>query len=243
MMMHEVVYLTEQKVNPNIIETEQDMNNLWYLDNGASKQMSGNRTFFKELDEGITGNVRFGDDSRIDIQKKGYIMFIFEGGEKKILNNVYYIPGLRSNIVSSGQATEESCEVRMKGNLMMLFDRLGKLMIQTIRAKNRLYKVILQADTIECLQMTLPTESSRWHAQLGHINTETMKAMINKQLVTSIPHIAIGKEKSVSCLKGKQTRQSFPQSTLYRASHPLELVHGDLCRPITPPTPVVMYLY
>ena len=30
--------------------------------------------------------------------------------------------------------------------------------------------------------------------------------------------------------------RSFPQATSYRATHNLELIHGDLCRPITPST-------
>ena len=42
-----------------------------------------------------------------------------------MLHNVYYIPGLKSNIVSLGQATEAGCEVSMKGDVLMLFDRLG----------------------------------------------------------------------------------------------------------------------
>ena len=37
-------------------------------------------------------------------------------------------------------------------------------------------------------------------------------------------------------MRGKQTRQAFPQATLYRAAEPLELVHRDLCGPITPMT-------
>ena len=45
--------------------------------------MSRNRAFFYQLDNKITGKVRFGDDSRIDIKGKGSIWFVFEGGEKK----------------------------------------------------------------------------------------------------------------------------------------------------------------
>ena len=70
LMMHEVVYLNERKVKPSVFEAEQGVENLWYLDNGASNHMSGNRSFFLSLDEEITGKVQFGDDSRIDIKGK-----------------------------------------------------------------------------------------------------------------------------------------------------------------------------
>lgn len=235
--MHEVVYLNEKKVQPSTWETEEDMENLWYLDNGASNHMSGNRLFFYKLDESVTEVVRFGDDSRINIKGKGSIKFILKGGEKKTLNNLYYIPGLRSNIVSLGQATEAGCEVRMKDDILMLFDRTGELMIKTSRSRNRLYKVNVKADFIRCLQAAKTSDSSRWHARLGHVNVETMKTMIIKELVTGLLDIIVEKETCVSCLLGKQTRRSFPQATSYRATHLLELIHGDLCGPITLATP------
>ena len=211
-MVHEVVYLNEKKVNPKVFKTEQDMTNLWYLDNGESNHMSGNHIFFRDLDEGITGKVRFGYDSRIDIKGKGSIRFRMEGGEKKILNDVYYIPVLKSNIMSLGQATEAGCEISMKDNVLRLLDQSGQLMIQTSRSRNRLYKVVLQADTIQCLQVKTSTESSKWHARLGHVNTEIMKLVINKEIVDGIPSLMIGKEACVSCLLGnKQDNHSLIQ--------------------------------
>ncbi|XP_039778124.1 uncharacterized protein LOC120645406 [Panicum virgatum] len=39
------------------------------------------------------------------------------------------------------------------------------------------------------------------------------------------------------CLIGKQRRASFPAQAKYRAEHAIDLVHGDLCGPITPATP------
>ena len=39
------------------------------------------------------------------------------------------------------------------------------------------------------------------------------------------------------CLVGKQRRTPFPVEGMYHATKPLELVHSDVCGPITPPTP------
>ena len=187
MLMNEVVYLNERKVNPSTFEADLDTMNIWYLDNGASNHMSGNRLFFNELDETTLGKVRFGDDSRIDIRGKGSVRFLFKGGEKKILNNVYYIPGLRSNIISLGQATEVGCKVRMKDDTLTLLDCNGRLMVKTTRSKNRLYKVVLHADQAQCLLASSASGSSIWHDRLGHINAEKLKMMVNMELVSGVP--------------------------------------------------------
>ena len=219
LMMHEVVYLNEQKVKPSTFEVEQGMENLWYLENGASNHMSGNRLFFYKLDEGVTGMVRFGDDSRIEIKGKGSIKFVLKGGDKKVLSNVYYIPGLKSNIVSLGQATEAGCEVSMKDDILKLFDHAGQLMVKSTRSKTRLYKVVLQADTVQCLQIASCSESSKWHARLGHLNNETMKMMMNKSLVVGMPKITIERETCVSCLFGKLGSHSRSQRHIEQQHH------------------------
>ena len=40
-----------------------------------------------------------------------------------------------------------------------------------------------------------------------------------------------------TCVTTKQCRRPFPQQTEYHAQEQLELVHGDLCGPVTPTTP------
>ena len=55
-------------------------------------------------------------------------------------------------------------------------------------------------------------------------------------MVTGLPHIEHAGELCDSCLVGKQRRLSFPKTAKYRAAEALELVHGDLCGPITPAT-------
>ena len=98
--------------------------------------MTGNRSYFKSINESITGKVRFGDDCRIDIKGKGSILFCSKDGTKKVLADVYYIPGLRSNIISLGQATESGCDVRMRDDYLTLSDKDGKLIAKAKRSRN-----------------------------------------------------------------------------------------------------------
>ena len=236
LMVHEVVYLNERNVKPKEFEACSNGNNVWYLDNGASNHMTGNRHYFKSLDETITGKVRFGDDSRIDIKGKGSILFCCKNGNRKTLADVYFIPDLKSNIISLGQATESGCDVRMKEEYLTLHDKEGNLITKAKRSQNRLYKVIMEIIETECFQVIGQDDATTWHARLGYIGTESLKRMVKKELVVGLPKLTVDKETCTSCLLGKQTRRPFPQSTTYRAEHILELIHGDLCGPISPPT-------
>lgn len=236
LMLHEVVYLNEEKVLPSKYEVGNDEDNIWYLDNGASNHMSGDRRYFSNIDETITGKVRFGDDSRIDIKGKGSIEFLDRNGEPRKILDVYYIPDLKSNIISLGQATESGCDIRMKDEYLIMYDREGKLIAKAARSKNRLYKVRMKIKETMSLLTTETSSPLRWHSRLGHINLETMRSMVQRGLVVGVPQINIEKNVCGSCLLGKQARQSFPQATTYRAEKLLELIHGDLCGPITPTT-------
>lgn len=117
LMLHEVVYLNKEKVMPSSYDLNSG-EDMWYLDNEASNHMSGDKRYFKKINEAITGKVKFGDDSRIDIKGKGSIEFIDRNGETRIMNDVYYIPSLKSNIISLGQATEAGCDIRLKGGML-----------------------------------------------------------------------------------------------------------------------------
>ena len=236
LMMHEIVYLNERNVKPKEFESITEGDRIWYLDNGASNHMTGNKSYFRSIDETITGKVRFGDDSKIDIKGKGSILFISQDGRKKFLADVYFIPQLKSNIISLGQATESGCDVRMREDYLTLHDKDGNLIVKAPRSQNRLYKVLMEVEERKCLQLEVKSDYSCWHARLGHLGVDAMKTMVGKELVTGIPRLRVEKETCDSCLRAKQARQPFPASTTYRASSVLELVHGELCGPITPST-------
>ena len=124
----------------------------------------------------------------------------------------------------------------MKGANLTMHDRDEKLLVTAVRSRNRLYKVSMGIKDTMCLYLTTPIDSNRWHERLGHVHLETMKTMVRRELFTGISLANIEKKICRSCLLGKQARQVFPQATTFRATKALELIHGDLCSPITPNT-------
>ena len=93
------------------------------------------------MDNTVIGKVRFGDDSKIDIKGKGTISLTDMNGEARRMNDVYFIPDLRSNIISLGQATESGCDIRLKDDYLTMSDQQEKLLLTAKRSKNQLYKV------------------------------------------------------------------------------------------------------
>lgn len=160
--MHEFVFLNEKNVLPDKYETNTE-ENMWYLDNGASNHMTGYRRYFSTINNTITGKVRFGDDSRIDIKGKGTISFFDMNGDSRKMTAVYFIPDLRSNIISLGQATEAGCDIRLKGDELIMHDKHGKHLVIATRSRNRLYKVHMGLKAEACLHTSTENESKRWH--------------------------------------------------------------------------------
>jgi hypothetical protein len=56
-------------------------------------------------------------------------------------------------------------------------------------------------------------------------------------MVRGLPQIDHVDQVCDSCLAGKQRRQPFMSKAKYRATQKLELVHGDICGPMTLTTP------
>ncbi|KAJ9542381.1 hypothetical protein OSB04_028887 [Centaurea solstitialis] len=211
----EEIFLDEKEIEPEkYISTDES---LWYLDNGASNHMTGVRTHFKEIDEKISGRVRFGDGSYVEIKGRGSILRECKNKEQRIILNVYYIPILKSNILSLGQLTENGCKIIMQDNVLLLYGQDQKLLMRVERSRNRLYKISLKVGVPICLLTNLENHASLWHARLGHLNFDSIKQMTRKKLVEGIPSISHKNQVCNACLLGKH-------------------MFGDLCGHISPAT-------
>ncbi|KAI3818795.1 hypothetical protein L1987_12613 [Smallanthus sonchifolius] len=148
----------------------------------------------------------------------------------------YFSTALRSNILSLGQLTEKGYDIHMHGNILKLYDDHKRLVIKIQRSVNRLYKISLKIAKPVCLAVHLDDEAWLWHARMGHANFTILESMARNELVVGMPRIAHPKQVCEGCLVAKQVSKPVPKEAQWRASVPLELVHADLCGPITPQT-------
>lgn len=234
MLVNEEKVVPKLKMNRNENQCE---SNLWYLDNGASNHMTGIRSKFKTLNENITGQVKFGDGSMVSIKWKGSVGIMCKDGKERLLREVYYIPSLCNNIISLGQLSEQGNLVVLKGDFLWVRDKNGILVMKVKRSMNRLYKIILEPSVSSCMLSKIEDHTWLWHSRLGHVNFNAMMLMSSTNMVHGLPSLSHPKEPCTGCLMAKQTRKAFPSKSNFCAKKTLELVHGDLCRPISPCTP------
>lgn len=76
---------------------------------------------FAQLDTNVKGKVKFGDGSIVNICGRGTVLSDCWKGEHRALADVYYIPKLKSNILSLGQLNENGCKAVIDGEWLPMY--------------------------------------------------------------------------------------------------------------------------
>jgi transposase InsO family protein len=209
----------------------------WYLDIDATHHMMGRRELFTDLDISARGTVRFGDESKVEIHGIGSIIFEAKTGEDRVLHGVYYIPALRNLIMSLGQLDEGGLKVEIEDGVLRICDRRKRLLVKVRRSANRLYILHLNAAKQLCLAARKDHEAWRWHERFNHLHFDVLHQLARDDMVRGLPAIDHVSQFYDTCVITKHRSTPFPAEAQYRAQDPLELIHGDLCGPISLATP------
>ncbi|XP_074342985.1 uncharacterized protein LOC141680749 [Apium graveolens] len=79
----------EKSVTPKLKEGKAEVvSNMWYLDNGTSNHMTGQRSKFSVFDENVTGRMNFGDGSVVLIKGRGSIAIKCKNGEERLIKGI-----------------------------------------------------------------------------------------------------------------------------------------------------------
>ena len=78
---------------------------------------------FSNLDENVKSEVTLGIDSKVSVMGKGRVNILKKKGEKKYFSNVYFVPGLKHNLMSIGKLIQKGYNVLKKNDVCTILDR------------------------------------------------------------------------------------------------------------------------
>lgn len=136
--------------------TNNDM--VWYLDTGASNHMCGHKHLFVNIQEIEDGHVSFGDSMKVLVKGRENIFFSQKNGKEGTMQDVYYVPALKSNILSMRLLLEKSCLIFMKNQMLHLKDKNGRVLAYVEMAKNWVFKLNSKNIQERCLQVNMRTK-------------------------------------------------------------------------------------
>lgn len=163
-------------------------------------------------------------------------------GRAQVISDVYFVPGLKNNLLSVGQLQEKGLRIIIEEGVCEVWHKEEKRMIMhSTMSNNRMFiilAIVREAKEVEeerCLQVMEKT-NDLWHRRYGHLNNKGLRTLGEKDMVIGIPKLNHESEEAVCdiCMRGKQNRESIPKKSVWKATRALQLVHTDICGPINP---------
>lgn len=184
------------------IKEEADQN-LWYLDTGCSNHMCGNKDIFSVLDESFRTIIRFGDNSIISVIGKGDVQIRSKDNTLQTISNVFYVPDLKSNLLSVGQLQEKGYVITIKGGTCLINDPKKGAIAQVKMTANRMFPLHIKHDVHSCFSAKVKDPTWLWHFRYGHLNFNGLKTLHVKEMVIGLPQINCPSQVCEECVVGK----------------------------------------
>ncbi|WVZ51645.1 LOW QUALITY PROTEIN: hypothetical protein U9M48_002767 [Paspalum notatum var. saurae] len=183
---------------------DRGMEDVWIMDSGCSRHMTGHRKWFSSLNPVSTKEyITFGDNGQGKVMGVGFVSF----SAKLSLREVAFVRNLGFNLVSVSQLLDEGFEVRFKKGACCVLDA---------------------EETLVC---SLPP-FGQWHRRLGHLSFDLLVRLSSVGLIRGLPKLRA--EKDLVChpyRPGKMVAASHIPVSQVMTSYPGELLHMDTVGP------------
>jgi hypothetical protein len=204
---------------------------MWIIDSGASKHMTGDKARLSNLNENKTSyKVEIGDENTYPVEGIGHASVKLKISNNVHLSNVLYVIGLENNIVSISFLED-------KGNIIAFV--YGKVLswpkdsiIKNVRVigtrEGRLY--ILLERNVEALVHDEVNPNEIWHRRYAHVNYQALPFL--KNMVEGIPELQSTREGICKgSYLGNNVKKPFSSSN-NRSKEILHLIHSYVCGPM-----------
>ncbi|CAI7821607.1 unnamed protein product [Closterium sp. NIES-53] len=194
------------------------------LDSGCSHHLMGTKEVFVDLQpSGSIKHVRGFNGALQDVQGRGTVALQGEAGKRVLIPDVLYVPGVRANLLSSGQLKEHGVKLQEDGDGMLLVSAAGEVLGRATYSGRVLYTDLRPCPTrstspapevVALRAIVTKTKSTpdRMHARLAHVGMDTIRSSAKNEVAIGLDlESAAGADSPcVSCVGGKLARHTFP---------------------------------
>lgn len=217
------------------------MSETWFLDSGATHHVCYTKqnfqTYLPARDETF---LVVGNNSRVAVLGTGTMLLITPQDFRVTLYQVYHVPDMIKNLVSLSSLLSTS-------DFHTKFDQTGCLITYlpdpacSIQAylKEALYCLDMKTSSAAAAYISSASQigdvsqAALWHSRLAHVNESKLislhKSGLYRHTLPSFSSLPL----CDACARGKSKVSAYSKRSAYRAAVKLELVHTDLCGPIS----------
>ncbi len=213
------------------------------MDSGASSHMVNKQEAFAELKMfDVPTTVSTAEDAgELKAMGIGTIHFQPDGLQAGlILQNVLWIPALRYNLLSLPCVDRAGCITQIRSGSCTLkhLKTAQTLAVGKLDRRTNMYVLTgtydRQTSTANVANTNPAMRNAQlWHRRLGHPGETVIKTLAAADCITNVGDGSI--QFCESCQYGKLHARSVPSHGI-RAMSKLEIIHADVCGPITPPS-------
>ncbi|KAL1348215.1 hypothetical protein AAHE18_07G063800 [Arachis hypogaea] len=135
--------------------------NIWYLNNACSNHMSGRKELFSSLDDSVKLLLKFGNSTKIPIERKGHIPIRLKDGSLSYISDVFYAPELDYNLLSMGQLSEKGYKMITYRGYCTVFDNNGRFIDKLKIISNIIFSLKIQYVNPSCMSYVILDDN--WH--------------------------------------------------------------------------------
>lgn len=242
----QILFYSEENVSEESVKSVESVNVssekvpdklLWVIDSGATSHMVSSDKLFSE-------SIKLKQPKKISVAKNGSTIEAEQVGNIDCLlscnnllkncsiKNVYFVPNVSKNLLSVCKLEEAGYSVIFENDRVFIKDK-NNILATGYKSNSLYFLETFVSDKFESCNLADNDELFLWHCRYGHLGVDSLKKVVNM-----VDGVNIKTNNGIlceSCMYGKMCRTPFNKKC-QRASKPLELVHTDVCGPISPST-------
>ncbi|WVZ80221.1 hypothetical protein U9M48_027714 [Paspalum notatum var. saurae] len=206
------------------------MEDVWIMDSGCSRHMTGHRKWFSSLNPISTKEyITFGDNGQGEVMGVGSVSL----SAKLSLREVAFVRNLRFNLVSVSQLLDEGFEVRFKKGACCVLD-VEETLVCSLLPFGQVFRVDLTSVSgpARCLVASPSADKWKWHRRLGHLSFDLLVRLSSMGLIRGLPKLRAEKDLVCHpCRHDKMVAASHIPVSQVMTPYPGELLHMDTVGP------------